>query len=116
MVLDGQGAQTDVPAYELETSVIIWNKPGDNAAFPSLVTAISCHNPGELTGHAAELMRRQKDLGFNRFELDDERTRWDGLSQSPVQKDHQKTPDPDRSLSPQFPRQFGPPQSGPFCR
>ena len=59
-VLDGQGAKTDVPAYELETSVIIWNKPGVNAAFPSFVTAISCHNPGELTGHAAELMRRQK--------------------------------------------------------
>ena len=26
-VLDGQGAKTGVPAYELETSVIIWNKP-----------------------------------------------------------------------------------------
>ena len=101
-VLDGQGAKTDVPAYELETSVIIWNKPGDNAAFPSFVTAISCHNPGELTGHAAELMRRQKDLGFNRFELDDEKTSWDDLSQSPVQKGHQKTPDLDRSLFPQF--------------
>ena len=66
---DGQGAKTDVAAYELETAVMIWNKPGENCAFPSLVTAISCHNPGEITGHAAELMRRQKDLGFNRFKV-----------------------------------------------
>lgn len=64
---DGQGAKTDVMAYELETAVMIWNNPGENTLFPSLVTAISCHNPGALTGHAAELIRRQRALGFERF-------------------------------------------------
>ena len=64
---DGHGAKTDVMAYELETAVMIWNNPGENNLFPSLVTVISCHNPGALTGHAAELIRRQQALGFGRF-------------------------------------------------
>ncbi|MCY7290121.1 MAG: hypothetical protein LH624_18225, partial [Cryobacterium sp.] len=66
---DGMGAATDVAAYELETAVMIWNKPGENTQFPSLVTVISCHNPGKLVGHAAEIARRQKNLGFDRFVL-----------------------------------------------
>ena len=43
------------------------NKPGESKQFLSLVSVISCHNPGKLSGHAAAHMRRQKDLGFPRF-------------------------------------------------
>lgn len=64
---DGQGKKTDVASYELETAVMIWNKPGENTAFPSLVSTISCHLPGKLVGHAAQLMRRHQQLGFGRF-------------------------------------------------
>lgn len=62
----GQGAATDEAAYELETAVSIWNTPGANDQFPSLVTAISCHNPGAISGHAVELIRRHQQLGFHR--------------------------------------------------
>ena len=64
---DGQGAKTDVAAYEAETSVMLWNGPGENTLFPSLVSVISCHKPGELRGHAAAHMARHKALGFNHF-------------------------------------------------
>ena len=64
---DGQGAKTDVMAYELETAVMTWNKPGENTLFPSLITAISCHNPGRLNGHAAALITRHQKLGFDRI-------------------------------------------------
>ena len=61
----GAGAATDEAAYELETAVMIWNKPGENAMFPSLITEISCHNPGEFVGHAANLTAHHQRLGFN---------------------------------------------------
>ncbi|MBC7592569.1 MAG: hypothetical protein H7288_01260, partial [Kineosporiaceae bacterium] len=64
---DGLGAKTDAPAYEAETSVMLWNGPGENTLFPSLITVISCHNPGRLRGHAAAHMARHKALGFNHF-------------------------------------------------
>ena len=63
----GTGASTDEAAYELETAVMIWNSPGENIAFPSLITEISCHNPGRLVGHAAALTARHQKLGFCRF-------------------------------------------------
>lgn len=65
----GIGAATDVAAYELETSAMIWNSPGENAAFPSLVTEIGCHAPGKLVGYAAAMSARHKNLGFDRFVL-----------------------------------------------
>jgi hypothetical protein len=63
----GTGAGTDEAAHELETAVMIWNKPGENLIFPSLITEISCHNPGKHVGHAAALTARHKKLGFDRF-------------------------------------------------
>src|SRR5699024_6234780 len=63
----GTGARTDEAAYELETAVMIWNNPGANKSFPSLVTEIGCHNPGRLVGHAAAMAARHQKLGFDRF-------------------------------------------------
>jgi len=54
----GIGAKTDVPAYELETAVMAWNRPGENTLFPSLISAISFHRPGEMVGHGAYLVRK----------------------------------------------------------
>ena len=63
----GLGAKTDVAAYELETAVMAWNAPGENASFPSLVTAVSFHRPGELIGHGVKLIKRHQQLGFHRI-------------------------------------------------
>jgi hypothetical protein len=62
---DGQGAKTDVAAYELETAVMVWNKPGENRLFPSLLTAVTFHRPGHLIGHGARLIESQQKLGFS---------------------------------------------------
>lgn len=64
---DGQGASTDVAAYELETAVMAWNAPGENAAFPSLITAVSFHDPGALIGHGIKLIKSHQELGFHRI-------------------------------------------------
>jgi hypothetical protein len=61
----GIGAKTDVAAYELETAVMAWNSPGENTSFPSLVTAVSFHRPGELVGHGVKLIKRHQQLGFH---------------------------------------------------
>ncbi|MFB6611816.1 hypothetical protein ACFCVO_15915 [Agromyces sp. NPDC056379] len=66
---DGKGASTDVAAYELETALTMWNKPGESTRFPTLVTAVSMHRPGQLIGHAARLIAHHKRLGFDRFLL-----------------------------------------------
>ncbi|MFC9559870.1 hypothetical protein [Agromyces sp. NPDC056965] len=66
---DGQGASTDVAAYELETACTMWNEPGENERFPTLVTAVSMHRPGRLVGHAARLIDQHKKLGYDRFLL-----------------------------------------------
>ncbi|MRG60701.1 hypothetical protein GE115_12595 [Agromyces sp. CFH 90414] len=63
----GTGARTDVAAYELETACTMWNKPGENDRFPTLVTAVSMHRPGKLVGHAARLIGQHKRLGYDRF-------------------------------------------------
>ncbi|MDR5691819.1 hypothetical protein [Agromyces indicus] len=63
----GLGAGTDEAAYELETAVSIWNRPGESDRFPSLVTAVTMHNPGQLIGHGARLIGFHKRLGFDRF-------------------------------------------------
>ncbi len=70
---DGKGAVTDVAAYELETAVMMWNEPGESDRFPTLVTAVSMHRPGELIGHAARLIHHHKQLGFGRFLLNVDR-------------------------------------------
>ncbi|TQL47393.1 hypothetical protein FB562_0451 [Homoserinimonas aerilata] len=62
----GIGAATDEAAYELETAVMIWNRPGESSAFPSLLTEIGCHAPGRLVGHAAAMTARHMKLGFVR--------------------------------------------------
>jgi hypothetical protein len=62
---DGQGAKTDVAAYELETAVMVWNKPGENTLFPSLLTAITFHRPGQLIGHGARLIKSHQGFGFS---------------------------------------------------
>ncbi|MET0861334.1 MAG: hypothetical protein ABW091_09935 [Microbacterium sp.] len=64
---DGQGAATDVAAYEVETAVMIWNRPDEKESHPSLVTALTMHNPGELRGHGARLLDTHRRLGFDRF-------------------------------------------------
>ena len=63
---DGKGAKTDKAGYELETAVLVWNQPGQRDLFPSLITAVSMHKPGELSGHGAKLVASHKRLGFNR--------------------------------------------------
>jgi hypothetical protein len=63
----GTGAKTDVAAYELETAVMAWNTPDEKTSFPSLVTAVSFHRPGELSGHGVKLIKRHQQLGFHRI-------------------------------------------------
>lgn len=60
---DGQGARTDVAAYELENAVMVWNKPGDSAMFPSLALSITFHQPGRLSGHGLRLVESAERLG-----------------------------------------------------
>jgi AcrR family transcriptional regulator len=50
---------------ELETAVLVWNQPGERDLFPSLITSVSMHKPGELVGHGAKLVASHKRLGFN---------------------------------------------------
>ena len=64
----GQGKKTDVAAYELETAIMGWNSPGENTSFPSLITAVTFHRPGELIGHGAHLVKTvQEEYGFERI-------------------------------------------------
>ncbi|WP_104199436.1 hypothetical protein [Cryobacterium sp. Y29] len=60
----GLGAKTDKAGYELEMSVMVWNKPGQNTLFPSLITAVGFHRPGEIIGHGAKLVDSHQRLGF----------------------------------------------------
>lgn len=62
---DGKGAKTDKAGFELETSVLVWNRPGERGLFPSLITAVSMHKPGELSGHGKKLVASHKRLGFD---------------------------------------------------
>jgi hypothetical protein len=65
---DGKGAKTDEAAYELETATMVWNRPFESHLFPSLVTAIGFHRPGELVGHGLALVERHKDeFNLDRF-------------------------------------------------
>jgi hypothetical protein len=64
---DGQGAKTDLPGYELETAVLVWNKPGERDLFPPLVTAVTMHQPGRLIGHGDRLELSHERLGFNGY-------------------------------------------------
>jgi hypothetical protein len=66
---DGRGAKTDDAAYELETAVMIWNEPGETELFPTLITAVSFHRPGELTGHAVKLITSHQRFRFTRIVL-----------------------------------------------
>ncbi|MGY4856836.1 hypothetical protein [Cryobacterium sp. AP23] len=66
---DGQGAKTDDAAYEQETSVMVWNRPGETMDFPNLITAVSFHRPGEISGHALKLVESHQRLGFTRLKL-----------------------------------------------
>lgn len=62
---DGKGAKTDKAGYELETAVLVWNSPGEKGVFPSLITAVSMHKPGELSGHGRKLVASHKRLGLS---------------------------------------------------
>lgn len=64
---DGQGATTFDAAYELETGAMVWDTPGENDRFPSLVTSLSFHRPGELIGHGVKLIDSHQRLGFTRI-------------------------------------------------
>lgn len=61
---DGQGAKTDKPGYELEISVMVWDKPGQNTVFPSLITAVGFHRPGAIIGAGTKLVDSHQRLGF----------------------------------------------------
>ncbi|MCU1585941.1 MAG: hypothetical protein JWM49_2497 [Microbacteriaceae bacterium] len=61
---DGQGAKTDKAGYEFETLVLVWNKPFESLLFPSLITAVGFHRPGELRGHGLKLIQSHQRLGF----------------------------------------------------
>jgi hypothetical protein len=61
---DSQGVKTDEAGYELETGVLLWNRPGERELFPSLITSLSFHRPGELVGHGAKLVESHERLGF----------------------------------------------------
>jgi hypothetical protein len=64
----GKGAKTDVAAYEFETAVMGWGAPGQSTAYPSLITAVSAHRPGQLIGHGARLVKTfREEYGFDRF-------------------------------------------------
>ncbi|MDN4598025.1 hypothetical protein [Leifsonia virtsii] len=60
---DGQGAKTDVAAYELENAVMVWNRPGERHMFPSLTLAVTFHRPGRLVGHGLRLVQSVERLG-----------------------------------------------------
>ena len=65
---EGTGAKTDDAAYELEKAVMVWNKPGENTLFPSMVVAVSFHRPGSVRGHAVYLTKTvQQEYGFGRI-------------------------------------------------
>jgi hypothetical protein len=65
---DGQGAKTDRAGYEVETATMAWNRPHESQLFPSLVTAVGFHRPGELVGHGMALIERHKAaFGLDRF-------------------------------------------------
>ncbi|TFC58028.1 hypothetical protein E3O62_10995 [Cryobacterium sp. TMT2-15-1] len=61
---DGQGAKTDKAGYELEISVMVWDKPGQNTVFPSLITAVGFHRPGEIIGSGVRLLDSHQRRGF----------------------------------------------------
>ncbi|QYH34591.1 hypothetical protein [Salinibacterium sp. M195] len=63
---DGKGAKTDVAGYEVETATTVWSRPSESELFPSVVTAISFHKPGQLVGHGMKLIERHKAA----FDLD----------------------------------------------
>ena len=60
----GLGAKTDRAGYELEISVMVWDKPDQNMRFPSLITAVGFHRPEEVIGHGAKLVNSHQRLGF----------------------------------------------------
>jgi hypothetical protein len=60
---DGEGAKTDVAAYELEDAVMAWNNPGERHLFPSLTLAVTFHQPGRLVGHGLRLVKSAEKLG-----------------------------------------------------
>src|SRR5664279_577895 len=65
---DGKGAKTDIAGYEVEAATTVWNRPSESELFPSVVTAISFHNPGKLVGHGMKLIERHKAaFGLDRF-------------------------------------------------
>ncbi|TFV94850.1 hypothetical protein [Orlajensenia leifsoniae] len=47
--------------------MMVWNKPGEKDVVPCLVTALTMHNPGRLSGHGARLLDFHKRLGFDRL-------------------------------------------------
>ena len=56
----GKGAKTDKAGYEIETATMVWNRPYESLAFPSLVTAVGFHQPGRLIGAGMKLIDRHK--------------------------------------------------------
>jgi len=60
---NGEGAKTDVAAYELENAVMVWNNPGERHLFPSLTLAVTFHQPGRLVGHGLRLVESVERLG-----------------------------------------------------
>jgi hypothetical protein len=47
----------------------VWNEPGQNDQFPSLITAVGFHAPGRIIGHGLKLAQRHQEFGFDRFLL-----------------------------------------------
>lgn len=68
---DGQGAVTDVASYELEKAVAVWNKPGENHLFPSLILAVGFHRPGRIVGHGVRLVNSASKLRKVKYLLAD---------------------------------------------
>jgi len=65
---DGKGAKTDIAGCEVETATTVWNRPSESELFPSVVTAISFHKPGQFVGHGMNLIERHKAaLDLDRF-------------------------------------------------
>jgi hypothetical protein len=58
--------QGGILRFATERSVPFHSGERREQAFPSLLTAISFHNPGELSGRAVGLIKRDQQLRFHR--------------------------------------------------
>lgn len=60
---DGQGATTDKAGFELETGSMVWPNPGENGLYPSLITSVSFHKPGEVRREGLKVVTSHNKLG-----------------------------------------------------